>query len=79
LPIFVEHIFGGYFRQHVDENSLFSSVYAYFRGFLALENLGISYSVEAEAVVAVAALTAWLLMCDQLPELLGSASRTSTR
>jgi hypothetical protein len=41
LHIFVEHIFGGYFRRHADENSLFSSVYAYFRGVLAHENLGV--------------------------------------
>jgi hypothetical protein len=30
-------------------------------------------------VVAAAALAAWLLMSDQLPELLGSASRTSAQ
>jgi hypothetical protein len=34
-------------------------------------------ALEAEAVVATAALAAWLLISDQLPELLGSVSRTS--
>jgi hypothetical protein len=36
-------------------------------------------ALEAEAVVAAAALVAWLLMSDQLPGLLGSASRTSAQ
>jgi hypothetical protein len=36
-------------------------------------------AVEAEAVVAAAALAAWLLMSVKLPELLGSASRTFSR
>jgi hypothetical protein len=36
-------------------------------------------ALEAEAVVAAAAPAAWLLMSDQLPRLLGSASRTSAR
>jgi hypothetical protein len=36
-------------------------------------------ALEAEAVVAAAALAAWLLMSDQLPGLLGSTSRTSAR
>jgi hypothetical protein len=33
-------------------------------------------ALEAEAVVVVAALVAWLLRSNQLPGLLGSASRT---
>jgi hypothetical protein len=36
-------------------------------------------ALEAEAVVAAAAPAAWLLMSDQLPGLLGSASRTSAQ
>jgi uncharacterized membrane protein len=36
-------------------------------------------ALEAEAVVAAAELAASLLMSDQLPELPGSASRTSAR
>jgi hypothetical protein len=36
-------------------------------------------ALEAEAVVAAAAHAAWLLRSDQLPGLLGSASRTSTQ
>jgi hypothetical protein len=47
LPIFVELIFGG-----ADENSVFLSVYAYFRGFLAHENLGVSCSGGSAAGTA---------------------------
>jgi hypothetical protein len=36
-------------------------------------------ALEAEAVVAAAAPATWLLMSDQLPGLLGSASRTSAQ
>jgi hypothetical protein len=36
-------------------------------------------ALEAKAVVAAAAPAASLLMSDQLPELLGSASRTSAQ
>jgi uncharacterized membrane protein len=36
-------------------------------------------ALEAEVVVAAAELVASLLMSDQLPELLGSASRTSAQ
>jgi hypothetical protein len=37
------------------------------------------FALEAEVVVAAAELAALLLMSDQLPELLGSASRTSAQ
>jgi hypothetical protein len=43
----------------------------------ALEASGLA--LEAEAVVAAAAPAAWLLRSDQLPGLLGSASRTSAQ
>jgi hypothetical protein len=36
-------------------------------------------ALEARAVVAAAAPVAWLLRSDQLPGLLGSASRTSAQ
>jgi hypothetical protein len=44
---------------------------------LALEAFGLA--LEVEVVVAAAAPAAWLLRSDQLPGLLGSASRTSAQ